>query len=60
MGDRLVVGDKTGLLHVLAVQNGELISRAQIDNAITTAPSVVGNNIYIRSVNGKLSRFAVG
>ena len=60
MGDRLVVGDKTGLMHVLATQSGELISRAQIGNAIATAPSVVGNNIYIMSTNGKLSRFAVG
>lgn len=59
MGDRLVVGDKTGLLHVLAVQNGELLSRAQVGGAVTIAPSVAGHNIYVMSTNGKLSRFSV-
>jgi len=60
MGNRLVVGDKTGLLHVLATQNGELISRAETGSAIVTAPSVVGNNIYVTSTDGKLSRYSVG
>lgn len=60
MGDRLVVGDKTGLLHILATQNGELISRAEVGSSITTAPSVVGNNVYIMSADGKLSRYSVG
>lgn len=60
VGDRLVVGDKTGLLHVLATQNGELISRTEVGGAITTAPSVVGNTIYVMSADGKLSRYSVG
>ncbi|MBA2656909.1 MAG: outer membrane protein assembly factor BamB [Tatlockia sp.] len=59
MGDRLVVGDKTGLLHVLATQTGELISRSQVGGAVAIAPSVAGNNIYVMSTNGKLSRFSV-
>ncbi|KTD28778.1 PQQ (pyrrolo quinoline) WD40-like repeat, enzyme repeat domain protein [Legionella maceachernii] len=60
VGDRLVVGDKTGLLHVLATQNGELISRTEVGGAITTAPSAAGNTIYVMSADGKLSRYSVG
>ncbi|WP_028388780.1 outer membrane protein assembly factor BamB [Legionella fairfieldensis] len=59
MGDRLVVGDKTGLLHIIATQNGDLLSRTEVGGAVTTAPSVAGNNIYVMSTNGKLSRFSV-
>lgn len=59
MGNRLIVGDKTGLLHVLSAQNGELISRVQVSGGVTIAPSVSGNNIYVMSTNGKLSRFSV-
>ncbi len=59
MGNRVVVGDKTGLLHVLAKSNGNLISRAQLGGAITTAPSISSNNIYVMTNNGKLNRFSV-
>lgn len=59
MGSRLVIGDKTGLLHVIATSNGELISRSQVGGAIAIAPSVAGSNVYVMSTNGKLSRFSV-
>lgn len=60
MGNRLIVGDKTGLLHVLATQNGDLISRTKLNGAITIAPSVVANKIYVMTTNGTLSRYAIG
>lgn len=59
MDNRVIVGDKTGLLHVLAKSNGNLISRAQLGGAITTAPSISRNNIYVMTSNGKLNRFSV-
>lgn len=59
MGNRLIVGDKTGLLHVLATQNGELISRTQLSGSIDIAPAVAGNSVYIVTANGKLNRFSV-
>lgn len=59
MGNRLIVGDKTGLLHLISAQNGELISRVQVAGGLTIAPSISGNNIYVMSTNGKLSRFSV-
>lgn len=60
MGDRLIVGDKTGFLHVIATQDGELMARTQLGGAVAIAPTVVGNNIYVMSTNGKLSRYSVG
>ncbi|MBA2711807.1 MAG: outer membrane protein assembly factor BamB [Tatlockia sp.] len=59
MGDRLVLADKTGLLHVLLKNNGELVSRSQVGGAVAIAPTVAGKNVYLMSANGKLSRFSV-
>ncbi|WED44377.1 outer membrane protein assembly factor BamB [Legionella cardiaca] len=59
MGNRIIVGDKTGLLHVLAKSSGDLISRAQLSGSITTAPSISSNSIYVMTSNGKLNRFSV-
>ncbi|STX29125.1 PQQ (pyrrolo-quinoline quinone) enzyme repeat protein [Legionella beliardensis] len=60
MENYVVVGDKTGILHVLSTQTGEFISRAELGSAIHVAPSVSGNNIYVMTANGKLSHFTVG
>lgn len=59
MGNRLIVGDRTGYLHVIATQNGTLITRKQLSGAIDIAPAVVGNNIYVMTANGKLNRLSV-
>ena len=55
MGNRLVVGDKTGLVHLLSTQNGELIARTQLSGAIDIAPAVSGNRVYVMTANGKLN-----
>jgi outer membrane protein assembly factor BamB len=55
MGNRLVVGDKTGLVHLLSTQNGELIARTQLGGAIDIAPAVSGNRVYVMTANGKLN-----
>lgn len=60
MGDRIVFGDKTGMLHVLSTQTGECIGRAELGGGIMVSPSVSGNSVYVMSANGKLSRYAVG
>jgi outer membrane protein assembly factor BamB len=59
MGNRLIVGDRTGYLHVLATHNGELISRTQLSAPIDIAPAVSGNTIYVMTTNGKLTRLSV-
>ncbi len=60
LGNYLIVGDKTGLLHMLALQNGDLQSRAQLKGAISLAPTVVHNHIFTVAADGRLSCFAVG
>lgn len=59
MGNHLFVGDKTGFLHGLDINNGELISRTKTDGSVSATPAVSGANIYVMTANGKLSRFSV-
>ena len=59
IGNRLIVGDRTGFVHVLAAQSGALISRKQLSGPIDIAPAVSGNSIFVMTVNGKLNRLSV-
>lgn len=59
MGNRLVVGDKTGYLHLLSAQNGEIISRIQLTAAVDIAPTVSGHRVYVMTANGKLNCLSV-
>ncbi len=59
MGNRLVVGDKTGYLHLLSTQSGEIVSRTQLSGAIDIAPTVSGNHVYVMTANGKLNCLSV-
>ena len=59
MGNRMVVGDRTGYLHLLSTQNGELLSRTQLSGAIDISPSVSGNRVYVMTANGKLNCISV-
>jgi outer membrane protein assembly factor BamB len=59
LGKRLIIADKTGVMHVLAISNGALISREQLSASITTTPSVSAGNIYVMTTNGQLNRFSV-
>ncbi len=59
MGNRLLIGDKTGLLHVLSTQNGEFLSRKQLNGPIYTGPIVSGHNLYVMTGNGLLNQLTV-
>lgn len=59
-GDRLVLGDKTGFVHVLSTKTGDFLSRLQAGAAIHIAPTVSDNTVYIATANGKLSRYSIG
>ena len=59
LGNRLIVGDRTGFVHVLATQNGELVSREQVSGPVDIAPAVAENSVFVMTANGKLSRFSV-
>ncbi len=56
MGNRLVVGDKTGYLHVVDLQTGALISRTQLSGSIDISPAVSGKSVYVMTADGKLNR----
>lgn len=56
----LVVGDKTGFLHLLSTENGELIARTKLEASIDSAPAVVKNHLYVMTANGKLNHMSIG
>lgn len=60
IGNKMIVGDKTGLLHIIARNNGNLISRQQLDGTITITPTVLDKHIYVVTNDGKLNSFMVG
>lgn len=60
LGDDLVVGDRSGYLHVLENQTGEVIARAQLSGGVAISPNVSGNDIYVLTENGMLNKLSVG
>ncbi|MFI4919928.1 MAG: PQQ-binding-like beta-propeller repeat protein, partial [Legionellales bacterium] len=56
VGSTLVVGDKTGYLHVMDIQTGELIARSRLSGGVTLSPSVAGRNLYVLTDNGMLNQ----
>ncbi|HBC0468265.1 TPA: outer membrane protein assembly factor BamB [Legionella pneumophila subsp. fraseri] len=59
VGGNLVVGDKTGYLHILSTQSGELLGRSQLSGGVTVSPSVSGKNMYVLTNNGTLNQLTV-
>lgn len=59
IGHDLVVGDKTGYLHFIGSQTGELIARSQLSGGVSISPSVAGRNLYVLTNNGMLNQLSV-
>ncbi len=59
VGNNLVVGDKTGIIHIISTKNGAFLARKQLGGAIIIAPAVANNKIYVMTADGKLSRLTV-
>jgi len=57
MNKRLIVGDKTGLLHVLSTSTGEFLGREHLASAIDVAPVIENNSLFVQTRNGALSHF---
>ncbi|ARB91323.1 outer membrane protein assembly factor BamB [Legionella longbeachae] len=55
----IVVGDKTGYLHFLDSQTGEVLARAKISGGISISPTVIGNQLYVLTDNGMLNQLSV-
>ncbi|MCW8407398.1 outer membrane protein assembly factor BamB [Legionella sp. PATHC035] len=55
----LVVGDKTGYLHFIDAQTGEIIARSKVSGGVSISPSVVGRKLYVLTDNGMLNQLSV-
>ena len=58
MGRTVLLGDKTGFLHILDAQRGDFLSRFQQNGAIEVAPIVSGNRVYVLTA-GLLTCFSL-
>lgn len=59
MGRRLLVGDKTGFLHLLDVKNGEFVARHALGSPIIVGPLVSSDRIYVITASGQLQCFSI-
>lgn len=59
IGQDLVVGDKTGYVHLIATQNGAMIARTSLNSPINISPAVSGRFLYVITANGKLTCLGV-
>lgn len=59
MGNKLLVGDNGGYLHVVSIKNGELIGRRKLGSAINISPVVSKDIAYSVLQNGTVSAVKV-
>lgn len=59
LGRYLLVGDKTGLLHVVSRHDGALIGRYTLNGGVDIAPAVAGEDVYVMTTNGQLHHLKV-
>jgi outer membrane protein assembly factor BamB len=60
IGHDLFLGDKTGFLHVIDTQQGELVGRKQLNGSINVAPVVSEDHVYVLTAAGQLTCFSIG
>lgn len=53
-GRAVVVGDREGYLHFLSREEGNLLARMSAGGAVRAAPLLVGGNLLVQTVDGKL------
>ena len=58
-GNRLFLGDKTGLLHGLDTSTGALVARVPMSGAVYVAPIVSDNRLYVLTSTSELSCYLV-
>ncbi len=59
MGNRLVVGDKEGILHILTTQTGDFLARTQLTGSVNISPVVENDSIFVQTANGLLNKLSV-
>jgi outer membrane protein assembly factor BamB len=61
MGDFLVLGDIEGYVHWLRREDGATVARYRLGKkGVRASPLVVGNRVYVASVDGKLAAYQLG
>lgn len=60
IGHYLFLGDKTGMMHVIDTQQGNLVAREQLNGSINVAPVVSENHVYVLTTAGQLTCFSIG
>jgi outer membrane protein assembly factor BamB len=56
----VLVGDKTGLVHILHANSGEIIGRATLKSSIDVEPVVSDHRVYVLTTSGQLSCYSIG
>lgn len=59
LGSDIVVGDKTGYLHFIGSQTGELLARSQLSGGVSVSPTVTGRTLFVLTDNGMLNQLSV-
>lgn len=59
IGNDLVVGDKTGYVHIFEKQTGDLLARSQLSGGVSFSPNVTGKDLYVLTDNGMLNKLSV-
>jgi outer membrane protein assembly factor BamB len=61
LGERLLVGDFEGYLHLLDKRDGRLVGRMRLTKApISARPLVTGNRVYVYADDGTLAALTLG
>jgi len=61
MGDKVLVGDLEGYIHVLARNDGRLIGRQRVaKGAIQAQPLVVAGRVFVLGADGTLTALSLG
>ncbi len=59
VGTNLVVGDRTGYLHFIDAQSGEMLARFKASSGVSISPSAAGRQLYVLTDNGMLNQLSV-
>lgn len=59
IGQRVAVGDKAGIVHIVNAQTGEVEGRSQLSGSVSLSPSVAGNQVFVFTDNGMLNKLSV-
>ena len=58
-GDRVVVADGEGYVHVLSAEDGSFVVRGRVDSGVRTAPVDIGPGFAVQTVDGSVVAFSL-